>query len=358
MLKKLDIYIIRKFLGAFLLSIVLILSITVVFDLSEKIDKLTEHAAPLKGIIFDYYVNLLPYYFNMLSPLFVFISVIFFTSKLAGNSEIISMQAAGMSFNRLLRPYFIAAGLIAAATFIFGSYIIPPANKTRLVFENQYIKKFKEKDVDNVQMEIKPGIILYIENFDSERKAGFHLSLEQYKGKTLTSRLTAENVTWTSENHWRLDQYVIRRFDGMHEHLMKGEHLDTVITVSPEDFFITSKESPQMTNQELRDYLDRQKERGVGNTQAFEDEYYHRYSTPFAAFILTLIGVSLSAKKVRGGTGANLGIGIALSAGYVLFSTFSSSFSASGDIPSVVAAWIPNFIFSIIAFVLYLKAPR
>ncbi|MDR1679881.1 MAG: LptF/LptG family permease [Prevotellaceae bacterium] len=358
MLKKLDLYIIRKFLGTFLLSIVLILSITIVLDLTERIDKFFDKHAPLEAIIFDYYINVIPYFFNMLYPLFTFIAVIFFTSNLAGNSEIIAMQSSGMSYNRFLRPYFISATLIAVFAFYLGGYVIPKGNVTRLEFENRYIKKFRNENVTNVQLEVEQGITFYIENYDVERKRGYHASIDKFDGKKLVSRLTAERINYDTLNKWKLNDYTIRQFDGMKETLTRGAEMDTIIAVEPRDFYITPKESPQMTNPELYSYLKRQKKRGVGNIKAFEDEYYKRFSMPFAAFILTLMGVSLSSRKVRGGTGINLGIGLALSAGYVLFSTFSSSFSVNGSMSTMLAAWLPNIVFFTVAVFLYLKAKR
>lgn len=349
----------RKFLGTFLLAIVLVMAITIVFDLTEKLDKLTEHNAPLDKIIFEYYLNLLPFYFNMFSPLFVFISVIFFTSKLAGNSEIIAMQASGISFRRLLWPYFLTATLIAIFTFLFASYIIPPANKTRLAFENVYVRSYKESSIDNVQMEVDKGIILYLEDFDIKNKRGHNLSLERFNGKTLVSRLTAHRVYWDTLTRWTVENYSIRDFNGMEEKLTRNlGRLDTTINVIPTDLFVSIKEAPQMNNTELSEYIDRQRSRGLGNIKAFESEYHTRIANSFAAYILTLIGVTLSARKVRGGTGANLGIGIALSAAYVLFSTFSTSFSVNGTMSPLLAAWMPNIIFAIIAAFLYRKAPK
>lgn len=358
MLKKLDLYIIRKFIGTFILSIVLIMTIIIVLDITEKIDKFYDKHAPLKAIIFDYYLNLIPFFFNMLAPLFIFIAVIFFTSKLAGNSEIIAMQASGVSYNRLLRPYFISATLIAVFTFFLIGYIIPPANKVRLDFENEYIKQFKFQNASNIQLEVEPGVILYINNFEKERRIGNDVSLEKFEGKKLVSRMTARTIKYDTLSKWKMEGFLIREFDGMKEKITRGESIDTIINIHPNEFFITQFESPQMNNSELGEYLSRQKERGVGNIKAFEDEYYKRFAMPFAAFILTLMGVSLSSKKVRGGTGVNLGIGLALSAAYVLFSTFSSSFSVNGSMSPLLAVWLPNILFSIIAVYFYMKAPK
>ncbi|MDX9747018.1 MAG: LptF/LptG family permease [Paludibacter sp.] len=357
-LKRIDLYIIKKFLGTFFFSIVLILGIAVIFDLSEKLDNFFDNNAPLDKIIFDYYFNFIPFYLNMLTPLFTFLSVIFFTSKLAGNTEIIAMLASGISFRRLMLPYAIAAGIIFVMSFFLGGYIIPPSNEELLEFENQYVKKFKSNYARNIQMEIEPGIILYIERFEIDQNRGFRMSLEKFEDKKLISRLTAETVKWDSAYHWTIEDYMKRDFQGMREYLTRGTSLDTVIKVQPSEFFISSRESAQLNNQELSQHISRLKHRGIGNTKAFEDEYYKRFSMPLAVFIMTLMGVSLSSRKVRGGMGLNLGIGLALSAIYILFSTLSTSFSVSGAMSPLMAVWLPNILFLGVGIYLYRTTPK
>ncbi len=357
-LSKLDIYIIRKFLGTFFFSIILILSIAVIFDLTEKLDNFFDNNAPLEAIIFDYYLNFIPFYMNMFTPLFTFISVIFFTSKLASNTEIIAMLASGISFRRIMKPYFISATIISIMSFILGGYIIPPSNEKMLEFEDAYIKKFKTNYARNIQMEVEPGVILYIERFEIEQNKGYRFSLEKFDDKILTSRLTAESITWDSLYQWKINDYLLRNFDGMRESIVKGTTLDTTIMVQPREFFITAKESAQLNNTQLKEHLDRLKNRGIGSTQAFEDEYYKRFSMPLAAFIMTLMGVSLASRKVRGGIGLHLGIGLALSSIYILFSTLSTSFSVSGAMSPFLAVWLPNFLFLGIGAYLYHTAPK
>jgi lipopolysaccharide export system permease protein len=357
-LKNLDVYIIRKFLGTFFFSIVLILSIAIIFDLTEKLDNFFDNNAPLKAIIFDYYLNFIPFYMNMFTPLFTFIAVIFFTSKLAGNSEIIAMLASGISFGRIMRPYWISAAIICLMSFVLGGYIIPPSNAKLLDFEDQYIKKFKSGYARNVQMEIEPGVILYIERFEISENKGYYFSLEKFKGKILTSRLTAQSITWDSAFHWKISDYQIRNFKGMKETLTKGYSLDTTINIQPREFFITAEESAELNNTELKQHLVRMKSRGVGNMQKFEDEYYKRFASPLAAFIMTLMGVSLSSRKVRGGIGLHLGIGLALSSLYIVFSTFSTSFSVSGAMSPLLAVWLPNLLFLAVGLYLYKTAPK
>lgn len=357
-LKRLDTYIIKKFLGTFFFSIILILSIAVVFDITEKIDNFYENSAPLKAIVFDYYLNFIPFYAYLFTPLFTFISVIFFTSKMANNTEIVAILASGVSFKRLLLPYAISATVIMLLSFLLGAFIIPHSTEIKLDFENKYVKEFKQENARNVQMEVKKGTILYIESFDKKTNVGYKFSLEKFDNKTLVSRTTAQQATWDSAYNWHLNTYVKRTFKGMRETLKKGDSLRITIPIEPNELFISSEEAPQMSLFDLRTYLIKQKKRGIGSIQAFEDEYYRRYSMPVAVLIMTLIGVTLSSKKVRGGMGVNLGIGLLLSSLYVLFITMSSTFAVSGIMPTLIAVWLPNILFLSVGIYLYRIAPK
>jgi lipopolysaccharide export system permease protein len=355
-IKKIDRYIIRKFIGTYFFSIVLIISIVIVIDTSEKLDNFYDHHAPLKAVIFSYYINFIPYFINLFSPLFTFIAVIFFTSKLAENTEIIAILSSGVSFKRLMYPYFLSASIIALLTFILSGYIIPPANQVRLKFENTYVKPVNRDNAHNVQMQVDKGVIAYIERYEQTNNVGSRFSLDKFEGKTLVSRMTADSIRWKSGYKWIAKNYLIRDFKGLREDIRRGEKIDTTIMMQPSDFFITSREAPQMTNGALSGYINRQKSRGVGNTGAFLVEYYRRFANPLAAFILTLVGVSLSSRKVRGGIGLQIGIGIALSALYILFNTVSATFAINGSMPALLAVWLPNIIFMIVGISLYAKA--
>ncbi len=357
-MKRLDWYIIRKFLGTFFFSIVLILSIAIVFDLTEKMDDFFENQVPLREIILDYYLPFIPYYTNMFSSLFIFISVIFFTSKLAGNSEIIAMMAAGVSYHRLMLPYFVSATFLFLFSFYLGGYVIPPATGKMLNFTDKYIEHFTSENARNVQMEVEPGTILYIESFQKRSNTGYRASLEHFDGKTLTSRITADRILYDSLTYWHLENYIRRDFEGMREQMTRGTRLDTIIPVQPYELFITAEQAQEMTNSELRDYMEKQAARGAGNIQAFETEYHKRWASPIGAFIMTLLGVTMSSKKVRGGMGKNLGIGIVLTAAYILFSTVSTTFSVNGVMSPFMSAWLPNFVFLAIGIVLYIRALR
>lgn len=357
-LKTLDWYIIRKFLGTFFFSIVLILSIAIVFDLTEKIDEFFENQAPLKEIIFDYYLPFIPYYMNMFSHLFIFISCIFFTSKLANNSEIIAMLSTGMSFNRIMRPYMISATFLFLLFFGLGGYVIPHATGRMLDFQDKYIQKFTSENARNIQIKVEPGTMLYIETFQRRTNTGYRCSYEHFDGKTLQMRITADRIVYVEDNTWRIESYTKRTFNGLYEDVEKGNRMDTIIPIVPDELFITAEEAQEMNNSELRHYIKRQTERGAGNTKAFETELHKRWAAPLGAFIMTLLALCLSSRKVRGGMGKNLGIGIALTAAYVLFSTVSSTFSVTGTMSPFMAVWLPNFIFLAIGLYLYTKAPK
>ena len=357
-MKRLDKYIIGKFLGTFIFSIVLIMSIAVIFDLTEKLDDFFENQVSVKEIIFDYYLNFIPYYMNMFSPLFIFISVIFFTSKLAGDSEIIAILASGVSYHRLMCPYFVSALLLFAFSFWMTGYVIPPASEKMLTFQDKYIQHFSRENARNIQMEVEPGTILYIESFQKRTKMGYRSSLEHFDGKKLTMRITADRIHYDSAYNWHFDKYIRREFDGMRETLTRGNRLDTIIPVLPKELFYTAENAQMMPNPELRSYIDTQRKRGSGNVQAFETEWWKRWASPIGAFIMTLLGVTMRSKKVRGGMGKNLGFGLTISALYILFSTVSTTFSVNGIMSPFMSVWLPNFIFLAIGVVLYLRVSR
>lgn len=348
----LDRYIIRKFLGTYIFAIMLILAITIMFDVNEKLDSFLK--APLKATVFDYFLNFLPYFANQFSPLFTFIAVIFFTSKLAGNSEIIAMLSTGMSFGRMLRPYMISATVIAVGTFVLDAYVIPPANVERINYQNKYVK---DKSVDygsNIMLMVSPGQIAYMSRYDSRTKTGQRFSLESFdENKKLVSRMTAQSIIWDTMYLWKARQYVIRDFKDEREFIRKGESIDTIIPFEPRDFLISKEDHQKMTTPELAEYIKRQIGRGVANIKSFQVEYHRRFAMTAAAYILTIIGMALSARKVKGGLGLNIGIGLVLSFSYILFMTITQSFAISGLTSPFVAMWIPNIIYSIIAVVLY-----
>ena len=357
-LKKLDWYIIRKFLGTYFFTIVLILAIAIVLDYNDKMDKFEAHDTPTWEIV-KYYLNYIPYFANLFGPLFVFVACIFFTSKLAGDSEIIAMLASGVSFNRLLRPYILSAAFLGLLTFTLNSFVIPPTSVNRIEFLNTYYKDKQKKVSTNNQFMVEPGVVFYMYMFEIRNNTGRRFALESYDNKKLVSRLTADKAEYKGDYHWELTRWNIRHINEDGETLESGLKMDTVIAIGPEDIIIQTDDYEKMTTPELSAYIEKQRFRGTGNIQDFEIEYHKRFAAIATSFILTLIGVCLSSKKIRGGLGINLGIGLVLAFVYILFQTVSSSFAVSGDMPVMAAVWLPNVVFLIIAIYLYkYKAPK
>ena len=357
-LKKLDRYIIKKFLGTYVFMLTLIISIAVVFDINERLDRFISNQVPLREIIFDYYFTFIPFFSNLFSPLFVFLAVIFFTSKMANNSEVIAMLASGIGFKRMMKPYMISAFVIASFSFVFGSYIIPPANATRIEFELTYFNPGRRVTFDrNIQFRVGPSTIVFFGNFNLNNNTGSNFSMDEFDGLQLVSRLTAQSIVYNSDFSWTIRDYQIRTFDGLEETITRGYVIDTTFMITPQDFIAMRNNHLTMTSPEIRRHVASQRERGMGNIQPFLIEYHNRFAMVFSAFILTLIGASLSARKVKGGMGVNIGLGIALSVTYILFMTMSSAFAVQGGMNPMIAAWIPNMIFAGIAWFLYRRAP-
>lgn len=361
-IKKLDWYIIKKFLGYYFFSIALIISIAIVFDFNENLSKFTEHHAPARAIIFDYYANFVPYFANLFSALFVFVAVILFTTKLASNSEIIAILASGVSFKRLLRPYMITCVLLSALSFGLSAYVIPHGTVIRQNFETMYKNKKKNTSAENVQLQVDKGVIAYMQHYDNSMKRGYGFCLDKFQDKKLVSHLTAMEIQYDtisdSKYHWQLSNWKIRKLQGMKEHITSGAQKDTTIMMEPTDLVYSKGQQETFTSPELRDYISKQINRGSGNVVQYEVEYHKRIASSFASFILTIIGVSLSARKRKGGMGAALGVGLALSFGYIMLQTVSATFAIQANFPPVLAAWLPNFLFAIVAYFCYRKAPR
>ena len=359
-MKKLDIYILKKFLGTFFFAILLIISISVVFDMAEKIDDFIENSAPLEAIVFDYYANFIPYFANLFTPLFVFIAVIFFTSKMAYHTEIIAILSSGVSFRRLLVPYLMGAAIIGLFSFLLGAYVIPPANKIRLDFEATYIKKKRDTGMNNIHMQIQPDVFVYVRRYSSLREVGDDFSLEVFDGKDLKTKITASSAVYdTATAGWSLRKYEKRDFIGSDRQMVtQGERLDTVLNMKPADFKEERKFFETMNNTELDAYIEEQLARGVGNVEEFLIEKYRRTASAFSAFILSIMGLSLASRKVRGGMGLHIGVGIALSFAYILFMTISTTFAINGSMSPFLAVWLPNIVFAIIAAFLYYRAPK
>jgi len=359
MFKLIDSYIIKKFLGTFFFSLILIISIVVVFDLSEKIDDFLEKNIKLKEILFEYYLNFAPYYANMFMFLFIFIAVIFFTSKMASTSEIVAILSSGISFRRMMFPYFFSALVLALFSFILSSYIIPPANRVRIDFENKYINGTYYNQSRNIHKQLSQGVFMYIESYNISSDIGYRFSLEEFDGKQLKSKLISDYVKWDSTiQKWEINNYYIRYYGEFRDSVVSGRKIDTVLSILPEDFKMRPTEIETMSRPELNEFIKQKRLQGAENINVYLIEKYRRFAYPFASFILTLIGVSLSSKKVRGGIGLNIGLGILLSFSYILFMQISTQFAIGSSLPPLVSVWIPNVLYLFIGMYLYVKAPK
>lgn len=355
----LDRYIIKKFLGTFFFSIALIISVAVVFDITEKLDDFIERDAPINAIIFDYYLNFIPYFANLFSFLFVFISVIFFTSKMASNTEIISILASGVSFKRFLLPYFISASVLAILSFYLNNFLIPDANKARLDFEEQYIRNQFKNDDKNIHIQLDESSYAYLESYNNWANIGYKFSLETIKDGEVTYKLISDYMQWDStQSQWIVYNYYERYINGTKERLIQGRSKDTTLNISPEDFNKRDNSVGTLDYYALNEAIAREKFRGSQKAVYYELEKYGRLASPFATFVLTLIGVSIASRKVRGGIGVHIGVGLAISFTYILFMQVSETFATNGNFNPMLAVWIPNITFGILAIYLLAKAPK
>lgn len=361
-IKRLDRYIIGKFIGTYFFAILLIISISIVFDFNENLSKFTEYHAPWKALVFDYYLNFIPYFANLFSPLFVFIAVIFFTSKMASGSEIISIMAAGVSFKRLLRPYMISCVIISTLSFFLSAYVIPHGTVIKQNFESLYKNNQKNTSAENVQLQVDKGVIAYIQHYDNKVKRGYGFCLDKFENKKLVSHMSATEIQYDTisdtKYRWKATNWKIREMRGMREKITSGMQLDTLIQMEPIDLVYSKGQQETFTLPELSDYISKQINRGSSNVVQYQVEYHKRIAASFASFILTIIGASLSSRKRKGGMGMYLGAGLALSFTYILLQTVSATFAINAGTPPMLAAWVPNIIFSVVAYICYRKAPN
>jgi len=361
--KILDRYIFRKFLGTYFFAIAMIIIVVVVFDYVEKVDDFTEMKAPFKAIVFDYYLNFIPFFVNQFSGLFTFIACIFFTSKLAYQTEITAMLSGGMSFRRLMWPYFLGSLVISALSLALSLWLIPYSQRTLVDFELQYRKKTQRQNLQfdqHIYRQIEPGTFAYVRDFTKNNLQARFFALEHYERGTIVASIEAADVKFNPETgRWTASRYVQRSRDSLgKEEFSQHRNLDTLINLEINELGRVQDLIKTMTIGELNEFLYQQREKGSDSINIIEVERQARFAYPAATFILTLIGVSLSSRKVRGGTGLHIGIGTALCFSYILFNRFFSEFAKGGTLPPQIAVWVPNVIFLFVAVWLYRKAPK
>ncbi len=359
MFTRLDRYILRQFLGTFFFILMLIIAITIVFDSSEKIDNFIEHDLSLRTIVFDYYIYFIPYFANLFSPLFIFVAVILFTSRMAYRSEIVAILSSGVSFYRMMVPYLVGSTILASMSLALNHFVIPKANEQRIKFENSYVNAPWKFYGRNQHYQVEPGTFIYFDSYSAERMTGYKFALEKFEGGTLVYKLISDHIVFdTTINKWSVKKYFERTFDGVNETVLEKEQLDTVFPFKPADFSQRLKVVEAMDYWQLNDFIRSEEMRGSDFVDYFRVEREKRSSMPFAAFILTIIGVSLASRKVRGGIGMHIGLGIGLSFAYILFMQVSQTFAIEGGMNVTLAVWIPNILFLLLGVVMLFKAPK
>ncbi len=358
-MKIIDKYIISKYLTTFVFTMGIFAVIIPVFDISERLDDFLKNNAPLDKIIFEYYAGVIPFYLNMLSPLVNFIAVIFFTAKMADQTEIVPILSGGMSYPRFLKPYMIAASIIFAVSLIFNVYIVPRTNKLMIDFQNVYVNPLNTRTTPATHMKLDDSTYVFIDNFDNLRKIGYNFVMEVFQEKEMVRKLMADRIVWDSVGfQWRIENYTIRDIDGLHESMTQGNSLDTLLDMRPGDFEIFDNTFSAMSTREINARIEKEKTRGTGMMTNLLIEKYRRFVNPLSAYVLTLMGVALSSRKVRGGIGLSLGLGIGLSFTYLVFNQFSTIFSIQGGLPPLIAVFIPNIIYGLLALYLIYRAPK
>lgn len=358
-MNKLDIYIVRKFLTTFIFLVIILMSIAIIFDISERIDDFIKTRPPVTAIIFEYYVNFVIFYGNLFSSLLIFITVIFFTAKMASNTEIVAILSSGVSFNRLLLPYFISAIVLAGLSLYANHWLVPDANKRRLDFENTYIRNPYQNTDRDMHILVGPGEYVYFESYNVKYNKGYRFSLEKWSGTELVSKVMAASCQWDSvKQKWQLEGYHIRTIDGLKEKITEGQKLDTILNLHPKDFEKRLTNTEMMNYSELNIFIDEEIKAGSEYIPYYEVEKHQRSSYPFAAFVLTLIGVSVASRKVRGGIGLHIAIGLLICVSYILAMKVTTVYATNAGLNPIIAVWIPNVLFGLLSVYLYKKAPK
>jgi lipopolysaccharide export system permease protein len=356
----LDKYIIKKFLAAFFFSVVILVSVICVIDFTEKNDDFIQHNLSMGQIIFGYYIYLFPYFANLLSPITIFIAVVFVTAQLAARTEIVAILASGVSFKRLMLPYALGGSVVAVLIFGLIGWVLPIGSKSRVAFERAYIKLPYRFQGRNVHIKIGPKSYVYMESYDNTSNVGFRFALETIDGTVLRRRMTADAINWDSTKRvWHLSPQLVRTFRGAQdETLLSLPARDTTLNLYPKDFASNYKIDETLTMPELNAFIRTKIERGADDTQIYLSAKYERYSYPFAIVVLTLIGVILSARKSRAGVGGQIALGFVLAFVFIIFVMLSRNLAQVGSLSPLVAAWVPTTVFSVIGLALYRFVPK
>lgn len=358
-MKLLDWYILKRFLLTYFFVVMVIVLVVCVVDYTEKVDDFYKHKAPGDKIIFDYYLNFIPYWANYISPLMVFIATVFMTSRLAAKSEIIAILSSGISFIRLMVPYAIGALILSVATYFLVGWVVPKANQTRIAFELKYTKDPYTYSGRNIHIKVAPNVYAYLESYNNQSNTGYKFTLEEVKGNQLVQKLASDRIEWSAtKKKWTIYDYNVRRINGLQETLTTGEKVDTLLNLYPSDFDSDFSLYETFTFPELDNYINLLSSRGADGVETYLLEKYSRQTRPFAILILTAIGVIMSARKSRRGVGWQVALGFVLAFVYLLFFMLAKGIAESGNLNPIIAVWLPNIVFTGIGLILYHTIPR
>jgi lipopolysaccharide export system permease protein len=360
-LKVIDRYIIKKYLGTFVFTLGIFIVITVVFDISEHLDNFLKNHSTIEEIAFKYYAGFIPFYMNLLSPLINFLAVIFFTAKMANQTEIVPILSGKSSFNRFLRPYFICATLIFIVSFFANVYLIPYTNRLKITFENSHQFNGDDPTKSEVHIQLDKHTFVYVQSYDNTVHTGYQFVMEKFDGDKLREKLVANTISYDSVKRvWSIRSYTIKYIDGLKEKWVDGSNKskDTVLDMRPTDFIVYDNQYSAMSTKDLSRDIEKEKIRSTGALKEMLYEKYRRFIYPLSSYVLTLIGVSISSRRVRGGIGLPLGIGIFLCFTYIVIDKFALVFAVKGSMPPIIAVFLPNGIFGLVGYYLLLKAPK
>lgn len=357
-MKLIDKYILKKFLSAFVFTVLILVAVIVVIDITEKLDKFGRSEASTWQVI-GYYLDYVPWIANLITPITTFIATVFITAQMAGRTEIIAILSSGISFRRMLLPYLIGASCIAILSFVLSGWVIPNSNKSRTAFEMEHLGKAENSSLSNIHLQTRPNTYLYIRTYNNDTDMGFDFTLEKVRGTEVVGKLTANRMTWDNDSaRWKLMNWKYRSIDSLKEKITEGKEMDTVLNIHPADFENIYRAYDAMTFGELNEHIEKLQSRGASGVQLYLVEKYTRYSSPFAVLVLTFLGVIVSSRKTRGGAGLKIAIGFVLSFLFLVFFLLGKTYAEAGSMDPAFSVWIPNIIFAAISLVMYKYLPR
>ena len=355
----LDRYILKKFLSSFLFALLMLTVVITLIDFTEKNGQFIKHRLEYKEIFSYYYYGYMPFIVNFITPISVFITTVFVTSRLAQRTEIIAIMSSGISFFRFLAPYVVGAMLITGCSFVLTGWVIAKANIKRIAFETEYIDGFFHSHSQHLHVRIAPNRYFYVECYRTYNHSGTNVTIETIEDNQLLEKLSAKKIKWLSkEQKWQFQDWIIRKIEGQEEHIQRGDTLNMFLNIHPNDFSINPKLHETLTLPELDTHIESLKEKGADNVHIFLIEKYIRYMSPFAAIILTFMGVMVSARKTRKGIGLQLAIGFILAFVYIACFLFAKGFAEAKGTHLLLTVWTPNIIFSMVGIVLYRFTPQ